>query len=160
MSKEQYLYIIGWAEAKPLRKKVLCRLNQFLPVLLAGIYMMCLVLCFFVYPVFLIRLIIRPALCFLSVTVLRYILKFPRPYDVYGFVPICGYHPGKNRSFPSRHAASAAIIALEIFHLWSGLGIFLIILALFIGALRILCGNHFVKDVLAAYVIAFLFNIL
>ena len=160
MSKEQYLYIIRWAEAKPLRKKVLCRLNQFVPVLLAGIYMMCLVLCFFVYPVFLIRLIIRPALCFLSVTVLRYILKFPRPYDVYGFVPICGYHPGKNRSFPSRHAASAAIIALEIFHLWTSLGIFLIILALFIGALRILCGNHFVKDVLAAYVIAFLLNIL
>lgn len=160
MSKEQYLHIIRWAEEKPLRKKLLCRLNQFLPFLLAGSYLICLVLCFFVYPVFLVRLIIRPAFCFLFVTVLRCILKFPRPYDVYGFVPICGYHPGKNRSFPSRHTASAAIIALEIFHLWSSLGIILIIFALLIGALRILCGNHFVKDVLAAYAIAFFLNIL
>lgn len=42
---------------------------------------------FFVYPVLLLRLLLRPALCFLIVTLLRRLLKFPRPYDVYEYIP-------------------------------------------------------------------------
>lgn len=82
--------------------------------------------CLFVYPVLLLRLALRPALCFLTVTVLRKILNFQRPYDVYDYVSLCDYHPGKGCSFPSRHTASAAIIALEIFHLWHGIGIIML----------------------------------
>lgn len=160
MSKEGYMNIICWAEAKPIRKKMLCLLSKILPVCLAVIYIFSLVVCFFVYPVLLIRLVLRPALCFLMVTILRKVLRFPRPYDVYDFVPICDYHPGKNQSFPSRHTASAAIIALEIFHVWTGLGIFTLLLALCTGLLRVLCGNHFIKDVFGAYGIALIFNIL
>lgn len=160
MSKEGYMNIIRWAKAKPVRENTLRLLSKILPVSLAVIYIFSLVVCFFVYPVLLIRLVLRPALCFLTVTVLRKILRFPRPYDVYDFVPICDYHPGKNQSFPSRHTASAAIIALEIFHIWSALGIFTLLLALCIGLLRVLCGDHFIKDVCAAFVIALIFNIL
>ncbi len=160
MNRERYMKILRWAEANPARKKLLCFFSKALPVILAGIYLFCLVICFFVYPVLLLRLILRPALCFLAVTFLRKLLKFPRPYDVYDFVPLCGYHPGKNCSFPSRHTASAAIIALEIFHFWTGLGVVTLLLALFIGLLRILCGNHFIKDVLGAWIIALIFNIL
>lgn len=160
MNKERYICLIHWAEEKEARKRILCFLSKVLPVVLAVIYLLCLLICFFVYPVLLFRLVLRPALCFLTVTVLRRLLKFPRPYDVYDFVPLCDYHPGKRCSFPSRHTASAAIIALEIFHFWSGLGSFTLILALLIGLLRVVCGNHFIKDVLAAYGIALIFNIL
>ncbi len=160
MNEERYTGLIHWAERKPIRKKILCFFSRFLPICLAVIYICCLIICFFVYPVLLLRLLMRPALCFLIVTLLRRLLKFPRPYDVYEYIPLCDYHPGKNCSFPSRHTASAAIIALELFRLWSRLGCFLLILALFIGLIRILCGNHFIKDVLAAYAIALICSIL
>ena len=114
----------------------------------------------FLYPVLLVSLVLRPLLCFFTVTLLRYLLKFPRPYDVYDFVPLCGYHPGKERSFPSRHTASAAIIAFEIFRIASGFGSLALILAVMMGMLRVLCGNHFIKDVLAAFVLAFFFYII
>lgn len=160
MNRERYLCLIHWAEGQPARKKILCFLSRILPIVIAGIYILCLLGCLFVYPVLLLRLALRPPLCFLTVTVLRKILNFQRPYDVYDYVSLCDYHPGKGCSFPSRHTASAAIIALEIFHLWHGIGIIMLFLALLTGLLRILCGNHFIRDVLAAYGIAFVFNIL
>ena len=160
MNKERYLSLIHWAGEQPARKKIFCFLNRSLPIVIGGIYILCLLGCLFVYPVLFFRLALRPALCFLTVTVLRKILKFPRPYDVYGYIPLCDHHPGKGCSFPSRHTASAAIIALEIFHLWRGIGAIILLFALLVGLLRILCGNHFIKDVLSAYGIALLFNIL
>lgn len=159
MNEASYKKIIRWAEDVPVRKTILCVLNKGLPVIIAGIYALCILVCFFLYPVLLISLIGRPAVCFLSVTAVRYFLKFPRPYDVYHFKPLCGYHPGKNRSFPSRHTASGAIIALEIFRISAGLGVFTICLAVIIGMLRVVCGNHFVRDVAAAFIIAFIFYI-
>jgi membrane-associated phospholipid phosphatase len=152
--------MIQWAEEKPVRQKILCLLNRMLPLIFAAIYIFCLILCLAVYPVLLLRLIFRPLLCFLTVTLIRYLLKFPRPYDCYNFKPLCGYHPGKNRSFPSRHTASAAIIALEVFHFWSVPGIVLIVLAVLMGVIRVLCGNHFIKDILAAWGIALIFTVL
>lgn len=150
-----------WAKIKPIREKIICGLTKYIPFIMAGIYFISIIFCFSVYPVALVRLILRPLLCFLTVTIIRNLLKKPRPYDVYDFKPLCGYHPGKNRSFPSRHTASAVILALEIFHLWGGfLGIFCICLAIIMGFLRVLCGNHFIKDVIAGIFIAFLFNFL
>ena len=110
------------------------------------------------YPIAMPRLVLRPLLCFITVTLTRNFLKAPRPYDVFDFIPLCGYHPGKNKSFPSRHTASAAILAFEIFHLWGAiLGIPCIVLAFIMGLFRILCGNHFIKDVIVGYLIAFIF---
>lgn len=156
MTKQHYLNIFKWAEEKTIRKRFLCMINQVFPILLAVIYFFSILTCFLVYPGFLPRLIFRPLFCFLLVSILRSFIKAPRPYDVYDFVPLCGYHPGKNKSFPSRHSASAAIIAFELFHIWPTTGIFAGIIALFIGSSRILCGNHFIKDVIIAFVIAFL----
>lgn len=160
MNKEGYLNLIQWAEEKPVRKKILCGLTRLLPILLACMYVGAIFLCFFVYPVLLVRLILRPLLCFITVSVMRYILKFQRPYDVYDYIPLCSYHPGKRNSFPSRHTASATIIALELFHLWPIVGFAALFLAACMGTLRILCGNHFIKDVVGGFVIAFIFTIL
>ncbi|MDD3223070.1 MAG: phosphatase PAP2 family protein [Clostridia bacterium] len=156
MNRERYAALMKWGEDHSAQKKILCLLNKILPFLLAIIYGLALLLCTFVYPVLLINLILRPVLCFLFVTVVRYMLKFPRPYDVYNIMPMCDYHPGKMRSFPSRHTACAAIIAFEIFRLWNFIGLIAIVLAILIGLLRIVCGNHFIKDVALAFGIAFL----
>ena len=159
MNRERYLFLISWAKEKPIREKVICGMTKWIPVVLAAIYIFSLLFSFVFYPLALIRLFLRPCLCFIFVTILRNRIKAPRPYDVYDYVPLCGFHPGKNRSFPSRHTASAVILALEINVIWGGiLGIFCIILSVMMGVCRVLCGNHFIKDVLAGAFIAFIFN--
>ena len=159
MNRERYLKLLAWAKEKPIREKIICGLTKWIPIVLALLYVLSLLFCCILYRAALIRLFIRPLLCFLFVTMLRNLIKAPRPYDVLDYVPLCGYHPGKNRSFPSRHTASAVILALEINIIWGGIiGTFCICLSLVMGVCRILCGNHFIKDVLAGVVIALIFN--
>lgn len=160
MTKENYLHMICWAEASPVRKRILCGINHIFPILLAVLYIFSLLTCFLMYPVFLLRLIFRPLFCFILVTILRVLIHAKRPYDVYDFKPLCGFHPGKDKSFPSRHSASAFIIALEIWNIWKYAGILALMLAVCIGISRVLCGNHFIKDVLGGFLIAFLFYFL
>ena len=161
MNRARYLFLMNWANEKEIRKQVICRMTKYIPFVLASLYIVSIFFCFFMYPVALLRLILRPLLCFVTITVLRNFIKAPRPYDTLDFIPLCGYHPGKNKSFPSRHTGSAAILALEIWNVWGGmLGIVCIILAIIMGIFRILCGNHFIKDVIAGFFIAILFFVL
>lgn len=161
MNRDRYLYLMRWAEEKPIRKHIICGLTSFIPIFLGITYVITIIFTFFFYPVVLPRLILRPFICFTAVTMIRNYLKAPRPYDLLDFKPLCGYHPGKNKSFPSRHTASAAIIALELMRIWTGgFGIFCLVLAFLMGICRILCGNHFIKDVIGALIISFLFNCL
>lgn len=161
MNRERYLYLMQWAKQKPIREKIICRMTKIIPITLAIVYFLSIIFCFFFYPAALIRLILRPLLCFITVTIIRNQINAIRPYDLYDFIPLCGYHPGKNRSFPSRHTASAAILALEIHYLWGGIfGVLCIILAVTMGIFRILCGNHFIKDVIFGFLFAFAFSFL
>ena len=48
-----------------------------------------------------------PAICFFSVTILRKIINRTRPYDAFLLPPVGKHVPGKGKSMPSRHAASA-----------------------------------------------------
>ena len=93
-----------------------------------------------------------PAACFAAATVLRLIIHRQRPYDRFGLPPVGRYTPGKYRSLPSRHAASAAAIAFALIWLFpyalprAAAGA----LALTIAALRVLAGHHHPSDVIAA----------
>ena len=115
MNRERYLSLMQWARERKEREMILCGMTKWIPFVLAFIYIISILFCIFMYPIAMPRLVFRPLLCFITVTFIRNILKAPRPYDVFDFKPLCGYRPGKNRSFPSRHTASAAILALEIF---------------------------------------------
>ena len=89
MNEMSYKKVMQWAEAVPVRKKLLCLLNTLLPVIIGGMYAFCMVVCFFLYPVLLVSLVLRPLLCFFTVTLLRYLLKFPRPYDCLLYTSRC-----------------------------------------------------------------------
>ena len=92
-----------------------------------------------------------PAACFLAATVLRDAIGKERPYDRYGVPPVGRYRPGKRRSLPSRHAASAAAIAFAFAYVFPGPAAFVFSCALLaaIGALRVLTGHHDAVDVAA-----------
>ena len=69
-----------------------------------------------------------------------------RPSEVYN-IPSAIERDKKGKSFPSRHAFSAAVISVCFFHISVPLGLVFLLLTLIIATLRAVLGLHFVKDV-------------
>lgn len=100
----------------------------------------------------LLRAVAVPAACFIACTILRPLIGRQRPYDHFSAEPVGGYRPGKGKSMPSRHTASAAAIAFAVCYLSPALPLraAMLLLCAVIAAIRVLCGQHYVSDVLAA----------
>ena len=101
-----------------------------------------------------------PAACFLACTVLRPLLGRTRPYDRFGAEPVGRYKPGKGKSMPSRHTASAAAIALAVIYVNPSPLVAASMLALcaLIAALRVVSGQHYPSDVVAALALSALLS--
>lgn len=110
----------------------------------------------------LIRVLLVPAACFLAVTALRPAIGRQRPYDRFGVPPVGSYRPGKGKSMPSRHTASAAAIAFAVVYAFSSapLTLLMLFLCILIAALRVLSGQHYISDVLAALAISALISLI
>ena len=109
------------------------------------------------YPLFLLYLflaqryrlvpcILFPAGGFLLATVVRALLNFPRPYEVMEIPPLT-QKDTKGKSFPSRHAACAAVIAVTVWSVLPWAGVALGVVAVLISLSRVLSGVHFIRDV-------------
>ena len=101
-----------------------------------------------------------PAACFLVCTVLRPLIGRQRPYDRFGAPPVGRYRPGKGKSMPSRHTASAAAIAFAVIAAFPSVSCAaaMLLLCAMIAALRVLSGQHYVSDVLAALALSFVLS--
>ena len=99
-----------------------------------------------------IRAVLVPAACFLIATVLRPLIDKQRPYDRFDTPPVGSYRPGKGKSMPSRHTASAAAIACAVVYVFPrpAVVVCMALLCALIGGLRVLSGQHDLSDVLAA----------
>ena len=89
---------------------------------------------------------------FVAVSVMRRVIKAPRPYEIYEFYQI----PPKDKvgqSFPSRHVFSAFIIATLacVASIW--LSIILFAVGICLAVSRVLLGIHFIRDVVAGALI-------
>ena len=152
MTKETYVRMTGAV------RRAVCRLpggeNALrLPTLVcAGAYLLSLLRLMLLRDIRLVRVLLVPAACFALCTVLRPVIGRQRPYDRFGAEPVGRYRPGKGKSMPSRHTASAAAIALAAAYAFSSpaVTVCMVLLCLIIAALRVLCGQHYVSDVLAA----------
>ena len=170
MTPEQYQKILHWMEAYPAAKKAVILLNQWLPAVP-----------FLCYPVLVVllnvqwfgllrsglnaaaldfmqviaRAILVPGLVFLGGTLLRKKLNFPRPYEQPGFTPLVEKET-HGQSFPSRHALSAAVLAVVWLYFYPAVGVLMTVVALLICVLRVLAGVHFPRDVLAGAALGFL----
>ena len=104
----------------------------------------------------LIPTLLVPAACFALVTALRPLINRQRPYDRFDAPPVGNYLRGKGKSMPSRHTASAAAIAFAVIYAFpsAALGAAMLLLCALIAALRILSGQHYPGDVLAALAIS------
>ena len=88
-----------------------------------------------------------PLAGFLSVTWLRRFIGAKRPYEVFGLPPLIE-KTTKRKSFPSRHCASAAVIAVTLCQVHWLMGLVCGIIGVLIAVCRVLAGVHFPRDVI------------
>lgn len=100
-----------------------------------------------------VRLCVLLAVPFLLVSGVRYLLRTPRPYDVYDLPGVGGKHIG---SFPSRHAFSIFLLGTVSFLLSPLLGAVTLVFGVLLAVCRVLLGLHFVRDVAAGAAIGVL----
>ena len=68
----------------------------------------------------------------------------------------------KGKSFPSRHVFSATMIAMTYLLLspWAPLGWFLLVIAVCLGAVRVIGGIHYISDVVAGILLGVLAGVI
>ena len=155
MKRENYDKIRAWFLRTPRCLLLLRAAYKGLPLIVATSYPLCLLLCFLYQRELFLRAVIVPALLFLLITLIRHQINFPRPYEREKIIPLI-QRQKKGHSFPSRHTASAGIIAAVWMAYWYPAGITMIMITFFIAVSRVLAGVHDVRDVAFGGVVGFI----
>ena len=153
MTKEGYDKIRGWFLLHPVLLNILRGLNVWLPRMVYVSYPLLLAVLAFYRDVRFLRVLLVPAVAFCLVTVLRSLWNQPRPYEKLDIQPLI-LREKAGRSFPSRHMASATVIAAACWYAWPPLGAVMSVIALLIAVVRPLAGIHFPKDMFAGFVLS------
>ena len=148
MKKQQYEAVFAWFEARPRAKAAL---HAAAAAAVAGVYALYIGLLLWLavarQPLFWAEAGV-PAAVFLLGTALRRCIDRPRPYEALGFAPLFPKQT-RGQSFPSRHCFSAACIAAATAWVSPLPALVLGLLAAVIALTRVLCGVHYISDVLA-----------
>lgn len=152
MTRNQYLRMTAAMRRITLRLPYGAAFLRLPTLVCAACYLAALAVLAFRRDIRLVRVLLVPAACFCAVTALRPVIHRPRPYDRFGAPPVGAYLPGKGKSMPSRHTASAAAIALAVVYAFPSwpLAVGMLALCVMIAAVRVLSGQHYISDVLAA----------
>lgn len=102
----------------------------------------------------LIKLVALSALPFIAVSVVRAIIKAPRPEELYPIEEYGLNAPGKKGgSFPSRHVFSSMLIGTLLLGDIVWLGAIVLALGVTLAVSRVLSGHHFIRDTVAGALI-------
>ncbi len=150
MKEEQYKFLSEYFTATKSRSNTIKALHDILPAIMMLFYPLQLVYLLitegFRNEMFL-KVAFVPLFVLILVSALRCIVNAKRPYEVYNYSPAV-HKDTKGKSFPSRHTASAFIIAMAFLYIDIQIGVIMLVLATLIGITRVLSGVHFIKDVL------------
>lgn len=166
MSAPRYARIRAWFTGRPRALRLLKALNWGLPVVVAAAYVWLVLrlVCgcrrewlaaqgtpaapaLHAAAERLARAVLAPAAALLLGSALRRLIDAPRPYETPGFTPLLPKRT-VGRAFPSRHAVSAAAIAVVWWPVSPACSAVLAAAAVLICATRVLAGVHAVRDVL------------
>ena len=139
--------------AHPTAKRALKLGNVILTWFFFVCYGVLLLYAFYVEPfetMDLIKILFTPLLTLLTVSVLRLAIDRPRPYaeDCAGITPLVE-KKSDGKSFPSRHLACAAVIAMTFLPYYPIVGAFLLGGSAVLGYIRFALGLHYPSDLLA-----------
>ena len=109
-----------------------------------------------------IKILFVPAVCLLSVMLLRLMIDRPRPYSEKGanIQPILHKKSKDKESFPSRHLASAVVIAITLLPYLPWAGICLLALSPLLGYIRFALGLHYPTDLIGGAILGALCSLL
>lgn len=109
----------------------------------------------------LLQAIFVPAVSFVLLSMGRYLINRPRPYEKFEMTPVISKDT-KGKSFPSRHVFSASVIAMTFLFSspWLWIGIILLIITLLEAFVRVVSGVHYISDVTAGMVIGIIVSII
>ena len=153
MNRQNYERTVTFFKNNKTAYRVLFFIYNILPNFLFLAYPALLIYKFFRQEQSLLLLIFVPLGVLIGVSVLRYIINEPRPYEVYGIDSVF-HKKTEGKSMPSRHTASAFIIAMAVLSLNVFFGIIALAIAALITTSRVLAGAHFIRDVLAGMAIS------
>lgn len=162
MKEQHYRQLSSYMSETKSRSNTIKALHDVLPVIMMVFYplqiLYLLVTSGFDNEVFL-KATLVPLGTLVLITALRYIINAKRPYEKYNYTPVVKKDT-KGKSFPSRHTASAFIIAMAFLYLDTTLGVIMLVLATVIAITRVLSGVHFIRDVIGGALISILTGIL
>ncbi len=153
-SDTRYSNIAAWFQKHPTMLDILKISYTWIPRLVEAGYLILLLLTCQTGWRTLARYVLIPAVVFGLVSIMRHIWDFPRPYEQGRQALI--QKDKKGHSFPSRHVASAVVIAWVWLNYNIIVGSVFGIVALLIAVIRVLAGVHYVRDVAAGAGIAVL----
>ena len=142
-----------------LQYKLLKFLYKFLPVAVVIFYPILVVFTAIWDTAELFKVICIPAVVLTIITIIRKVINRPRPYEKFKTESLfCKQTSGE--SMPSRHTASAFIIAMTALYVNTYIGMVMLGVSLIIAISRVLAGVHFISDVITASVISISFGML
>ena len=150
--QEWYGHVASNIKNKPFLLSLLRTFNRFMTVVMPIVYLSLLATTYFqeglgkqvgIY-------LFIPASGFVILSFLRKKINAPRPYEEWTIKPLLD-RDSPGQSMPSRHVFSATIISMACFHASLSLGVILLVFSAFLGAVRVLGGVHYPKDVVVGY---------
>ena len=159
--QEWYDHIAGKIKNNPLFLRLLRAFNRFMTVVMPIVYLTLLATTYlqeglgkqiWMY-------LFVSASGFVILSLLRKKLNAPRPYEVWGIVPLLD-RDSPGQSMPSRHVFSATIISMACLHASLIMGMIYLSLSAFLGLVRVLGGVHYPKDVVVGYACGLVWGVL
>ena len=159
--KKLYEKNAAFFNARPNAKKALSVFDKTLTICFGLAY-----IALWVYEIFwgnfyardFIRIFFVPVLSLFLVSILRAVISRPRPYSQAGagITPLKERQGSENNSFPSRHLACAASIAICFFPAFPFISGVMLALCALLAYIRFALGFHYPSDLLAGGAVAFI----
>ena len=153
MNRSFYLALHNYVLSHPLLTRAVRLSTKLLTGIVYLTYPAMLVFLLFTAPPQLVRGILVPLAGFVICALVRAKINAPRPYEALD-IPAITKKDTQGKSFPSRHSACAAVIAVTALALVPPLGVILLIVSLLIVITRILSGVHFIRDVICGWLLS------
>lgn len=158
-NEETYGKIRQWFTAAEYRYTILRFVYKVFPILVYIGYPLLLAYLAVTHDRRILQSITVPLGVFVTVTLIRKFINAMRPYERLQIEPLIAKNK-KGSSFPSRHTASSAVIAMAFLYINVPFGILFLIITVFIGISRILAGVHFPRDVIAGFAYSVIMSLL
>lgn len=100
-----------------------------------------------------------PGVSFVVVSLYRKIYDAPRPYEQREIRPLISKDT-RGKSFPSRHVFSIFMIGMTFLQVSQAAAVLLFVAGVFLGAIRVIGGVHYIRDVIAGAFMALLMGYL